>query len=527
MNKIKVDNAIIMAAGLSSRFVPLSLEKPKGLFNVKGEILIERQIKQLKEVGINNITIVVGYKKESFFYLEEKFGVKLVTNSCYNTKNNIETLYLVRHLLKNTYICSSDDYFTTNPFSTYEECSFYSAEHVTEATNEWYMLKDNNNNITKVQRFGVDGDIMLGAVFYDEQFSKAFIPLIEKAHESGLYDNELWEQLFADNINNLPPMKVKVYPKGTIFEFDSLDELRSFDSEYINNTNSKIMTNIAKTMKCSESEIGNFTVMNKGLTNVSFIFEIDKKKYVYRHPGYGTESIISRPHEKQSLEIAKKLNIDPTYIYMNEKEGWKISLYIENTRQPQYDSFEDSKRILQVLRNLHKQNYNVGWAFKPFEEAITLETLTLKNTTIDIPDFKTLKQNVAKCYKKTQDDGVNMCFCHSDTYAPNWMLTKNETILIDWEYAGNADPGCDIGCYIMDAMYSIEESEKFIKEYLQDECNENLIFHYLAYVAIVSYYWFVWALYRESIGRIIGESLHNWYTMAKKYSEYLVDKYSL
>ena len=52
MNSI---NAIIMAAGMSSRFAPLSYEIPKGLLKVKNEVLIERQIKQLQEKGINDI----------------------------------------------------------------------------------------------------------------------------------------------------------------------------------------------------------------------------------------------------------------------------------------------------------------------------------------------------------------------------------------------------------------------------------------------------------------------------------------
>ena len=42
----RVENAIIMAAGFSSRFAPLSYETPKGLLNVRGEIMIERQIRQ-------------------------------------------------------------------------------------------------------------------------------------------------------------------------------------------------------------------------------------------------------------------------------------------------------------------------------------------------------------------------------------------------------------------------------------------------------------------------------------------------
>ena len=62
-----VDNAIILAAGLSSRFAPISYERPKGLLRVRGEVLIERQIEQLKAAGVTDIVVVVGYKKECLF----------------------------------------------------------------------------------------------------------------------------------------------------------------------------------------------------------------------------------------------------------------------------------------------------------------------------------------------------------------------------------------------------------------------------------------------------------------------------
>ena len=69
---MKVDNAVILAAGLGQRFAPLSFEKHKALAIVRGEVLIERQIRQLIEAGIPDIYLVVGYKAEQFDYLQAR-----------------------------------------------------------------------------------------------------------------------------------------------------------------------------------------------------------------------------------------------------------------------------------------------------------------------------------------------------------------------------------------------------------------------------------------------------------------------
>lgn len=451
----KVDNAVIMAAGMSTRFVPLSLEKPKGLLVVKNEVLIERQIEQLQDAGIHDIVIVLGYKKEAFFYLESKFeGVKIIINPEYNTKNNTHTLYLAQKYIKNTYICSSDDYFEENPFEEYVYQSCYAAEHVTERTNEWHMIPESEGNISKVEEVGIEGDVMLRHVYWNREFSAAMIEILNDDHEIGKYDTVLWEQVLTENVKSLPPMEIKVYPSGAIFEFDSLDELRTFDSNYVNHTHSKIMKNIAKTLDYKESAILNFKAIKEGLTNTSFVFEVNGTQYVYRHPGEGTDAIIFRRHEKRALELARSIGDDPTFIYMDDVEGWKISYFVKDIHVPSYESFEDSKRILAVLRNLHEKNLSVDWEFLLWEEACKIENI-LRNEKGGISDreFDWLRGAVEKCYKACDGDGVEICFCHCDTYAPNWMLTDDgKTILIDWEYAGNADPGCDIGAYAMDAV---------------------------------------------------------------------------
>ena len=89
IEKYKVDNAIIMAAGFSARCMPLSSVMPKGLFQVRGEVLIEREIRQLQEAGIEDIIIVVGYMHEKFEYLRDKYGVKLLLNKDFDKYNNM------------------------------------------------------------------------------------------------------------------------------------------------------------------------------------------------------------------------------------------------------------------------------------------------------------------------------------------------------------------------------------------------------------------------------------------------------
>lgn len=525
LENYRVNNAVILAAGASTRFIPLSLEQPKGLFEVKGEKLIERQIEQLQDAGIKNITLVLGYKKEMFYYLEDKYGVKFIFNDSFNIKNNIESLYLAKEELKNTYICVSDSYFVENPFNQFEYNTFYAGYETEECTNEMYVDTDHDGKIIQMEKGLEKGNILLGHSFWKKEFSDSFISIVEENRSSGKYNAFFWEWLVRDNLDCLPAMYYKRYLPGNIFEFDYFDDLRKFDTRYLGHTHSEIIRNIKLIFRCEEEDIRDFRNVSEGMTNTSFIFNIKGVDYIYRHPGDGTESIINRRNEKNSLIEAKKEGIDPTYVYADVNEGWKISVYIPEFREPDYSSFEDSKKILEVLRKLHKADIKAEYGMKPWEDALEMETLLLKNDPNCFAGNVELKKQIETLYKKTIGDGVQKCFCHGDTYKPNWMIRPDgEVILIDWEYSGYSDPGIDVGYYIVDAMYDFQDAEKFIKEYLKDEYDEVKMFHYMAYTAIIAYYWFVWAMYREACGADMGEALDNWRKMAVKYAEYLLTK---
>lgn len=515
----RVDSAVIMAAGASTRFVPLSYDIPKALLRVRGEVLIERQIKQLQEVGIHDITVVTGFKKEALFYLEAKMDVKIIVNPEFLEKNNIETLWLARKYISNTYICSCDQYFLHNPFHLFEYSSFIDVEPVKTERNASFAKIGARQRIVSVERKRGMGMALTGHAFWSSEFSKAFLELIEEHRELGDYDRNFWERLWGDYLEELPVVESNPLSEGEVYDFNSLEELRQFDSEYVNNVDSEIFDNICNVFHCEPKDIVGIRTIKKGLTNTSFVFSVFGNEYVYRHPGVGSNSIINRQHEHTMLKLALKYGLDPSFFEMDEQKGWKISKYIRDIREPDYRNKGDRLRVFEMLKKLHSIPERVDWHFRPYEDALALEAKIKEVGPITMSGYSELQERIRILNAELKTDNVPECLCHCDTYAPNWMFAGGDTYLIDWEYGGMSDPAVDVGYFIVDGEFTLEEAKKLIKEYLGEKYTEQLCRHYIGVAALVSNYWFIWALYKESRGAIMGEALYRWYKMAVVLSE--------
>lgn len=282
----KVDNAVIMAAGTSSRFAPLSYEKPKGLVEVKGEILIERQIRQLREAGIKDIYVVTGYKAENFHYLQEKFGVKIRHNPYYDTRNNNASIKAVEDILSNTYVCSADNYFNQNPFEGEEPGAYYAAVFSNGPTDEWCIKTDQDGFIESITIGGEDTWYMLGHTFWDADFSKKFVTILDKEYDRPETADKLWEDIYLEHTDELH-MRMRKYPADFIFEFDTLDELRTFDKSYVTDTRSAILKRISNEMKVPEAGFYNIKALKDMKTTeaIGFTFEADGKQHTYLYDG--------------------------------------------------------------------------------------------------------------------------------------------------------------------------------------------------------------------------------------------------
>ena len=522
----RVTGAVIMAAGLSSRFAPISYERPKGTLKVRGEILVERQIRQLHEAGITNITLVVGYKKEYFFYLADKYGVDIIVNREYSTRNNNGSLWLVKDRLDNTYVCSSDDYFTTNPFEPYVYKAYYSANYVEGPTDEWCIKTGPADRITGATVGGADAWVMLGHVYFDRVFSATFREILERVYDKPETVSKLWESIYLDHIKSFD-MVIRRYPDGVIHEFDSVDELRSFDPLFMENVDSEVFDHIADTLGCAKSEIRDFYPLKQGITNLSCHFAVGDNEYVYRHPGIGTEKIVDRSAEFKALRVAAELGIDDTFIAGDPKAGWKISRFVRDVRNLDVTRDDELKAAMEMDRALHTSGRTLARSFDFIAEADRYEGLLRQFGPIDVPGYEDLRDKVRRLKAFADADGFEVVPSHNDFFPPNFLVATDGTIsLIDWEYAGMSDVAADFGTMVVCTPEMTRERARAALEfYLGHAPSEAEERHFFAYEVFAGWCWYVWALVKEAEGDDVGEWLYTYYSHATRTLDTLLASY--
>lgn len=522
----KVDNAVILAAGMSSRFAPISYERPKGTLRVRGEILIERQIRQLQEVGITDITVVVGYKKEYFFNLVEKFGVTIVVNPEYMTRNNNGSLWLVLDRLANTYICSSDDYFTTNPFESHVYKAYYSAEYVEGPTNEWCITTGGGGRITGAKVGGADAWTMLGHVYFDRTFSSRFREILRAVYQLPETSGKLWESIYLDHVKELD-MVIRKYPAGVIYEFDSVDELRSFDPKFMENVDSEVFDTISKVLNCPKDDITDFYPLKQGITNLSCHFRVGEEEYVYRHPGVGTSKIVDRLAETEALELAREIGVDKTFLASDPKEGWKISRFIPQCRNLDVTKDEELETAMRMNRELHESGRILARSFDFVEEGLRYESLLKEFGPIEVPGYEELRNKVLRLKAFADADGFELGPSHNDFFPLNFLVSADGRIdLIDWEYAGMSDIAADFGTMVVctDEMDE-ERADTALEFYFGRIPTELERRHFWSYVVFAGWCWYVWALLKEAEGDNVGEVLYVYYRHAADYVSNLLAQY--
>ena len=507
-------NAILLAAGYGMRMIPIQQERPKALLCVRGEKLIERQIRQLQEVGIRNITIVVGFMKEKFDYLIDLFGVKLVVNPLYYRKNNLASLALVRDQIANTYVLPCDLYCAQNPFSTSELYSWYLMSDLPDA--ESGVRINRKKEIVKTARG--EGLSMVGISYLCGEDADRVRANLAAYDRNPRFDDCFWEEALYEK--NKMFVKARQVSAGDIIEINTFEELRAVD-DTSSHLHSDALSLIASCLHCKEAELSEIQVLKKGMTNRSFSFTCRGDKYIMRIPGEGTDSLINRRQEAAVYKAIQGHDLCDSPLYLNPDNGYKITRYLTNSRTGDANNETDLIRMVDKLRDFHSLRLEVDHSFPLFDQIQRYEDLR-ENTPSAYSDYPTTKRAVFSLKEYIDAQEKSFCLTHIDAVPDNFLFVEKEgdtqVQLLDWEYAGMQDPHVDLAMFSIYALYQKDQIDHLLDLYFNHSCSIQTRIKIYCYVSICGLLWSNWCEYKNLLGVEFGQYSLCQYRYAKEYA---------
>lgn len=513
----KPRNAIILAAGFGMRMVPINMETPKALLEVNGETLIERIIQQLHEVGITEIYVVVGFMKERFEFLIDEYGIKLVVNSDYASKNNLHSLAMVKEHISNTYIIPSDVWCDQNPFNQYE---LYS----------WYMVSDlvDNDSSVRVNRKmelvsvseRAAGNTMIGISYLLEEDAAVLRERLGKLSQDHSFDNSFWEEALYEK--DKMSIVARIVHSMDVVEINTYEQLRALDGDS-NQLKSEAISVIAKALGVEMNDVVNIEVLKKGMTNRSFLFTCHGRRYIMRFPGEGTERLINRRQEAAVYDVIGNKNLCDEIFYINPDNGYKITAFLEGSRVCNPDNVDDLKLCMKRLKEFHAMKLTVDHEFDIFGQIEFYESLWDGVPSV-YRDYKKTKENVLSLKNYIDLHAGEKCLTHIDAVPDNFLISDDQIRLIDWEYAGMQDPHVDIAMFCIYAMYNKHQTDRLINIYFENLCPEEIKIKIYCYIAACGLLWSNWCEYKRNLGVEFGEYSLRQYRYAKEYYKFVQEE---
>ena len=511
--------AVILAAGGGMRMVPINTLTPKALLEVKGEKLIERQIRQLNEKGITDISIVVGFLKESFEYLLDQYNVKLIINDCYSMKNNMYSLSIASEKLSNCYIVPCDLWSEFNPFNTEELYSWYM---VTDGTDEHSSVRVNRNKELVNVSAGENGNRMVGIAYINDLDADVLSANIRKLLSDGRHDETFWEEALFNNDRMIVwPCFV---PDDSIKEINTYEQLREIDTDSNHLKNDAIIT-ISEVFGCKETDVKDISVLKKGMTNRSFLFSVRGSKYIMRIPGEGTDKLINRKQESEVYKTIRGLGLCDDPVYFNPETGYKITKYLEGVRVCNSNDENDLKKCMKKLKAFHEMDLKVDHWFDIFEQIEFYESLRAGEPSA-FKDYFETKNKIMSLRELINGLPKRNCLTHIDAVPDNFLFfahdgsTEEQLQLTDWEYSGMQDPHVDIAMFCIYSLYDKNQCDHLIDIYFDGKCDMNTKVKIYCYIASCGLLWSNWCEYKRCLGVEFGEYNISQYRYAKDFFRY-------
>ncbi len=515
-------HAVILAAGPGLRMLPVN-NTPKGLLTVGGEALIERLISQLHRTGINNISVVVGYRKECFAYLAGMFQVDLIENPDWAGGDSLHSLACAAHLLDNCYIINSDVWCGESVFSRSEYSSWYA---VRSYFDEASFLRVNREQELVGAKGEGGGNAMCGIAYLCSDDAAAVRENVLRMDADPAFRRASWEEALLGPDNKTAGY-ANIISNMLVTPVNTYEDLRLLDSE------SKHLENQGMDLICqlfhSKPEgITCIHALSSGMTNRLMHFTCQGKEYLMRIPGEGTEKLINRQREYAiySALAGAGQQIADKVIYLDPRTGYKVTEFWNDSHAADPEDPAQVAACMKHLRLFHEQKLAVDFRFDLREQLDHYETL--REDSMPFADYALTRRHINELLERAAALPHEECLSHIDSVYDNFLFVRHpdgheEVRLIDWEYSGMSDPHLDIAMFCIYAYYDQQQVDRTIDAYFNGDCPDEIRQKIYCYIAIAGLLWTNWCEYKGRMGVKYGAYEMRQYQYAKQFYE-LVSK---
>ncbi len=154
----KIEQAIILVAGMGARLKPLTEKAPKPLTEVNGTSILSNALKNLYAVGVREVTLVTGYMRGTLMQAAEAAnpGLKLkeVYSPDFAETNNMYSLWQAREQLSHDcFLLEGDVFFSSSILPLFydnspdDDKSYWFVDRFSAESNGCMLRTENNGQV--------------------------------------------------------------------------------------------------------------------------------------------------------------------------------------------------------------------------------------------------------------------------------------------------------------------------------------------------------------------------------------------
>lgn len=480
------------------------------------QCLIDRTLSILREIGVEKIVLIVGYRSELFDKYRSEDAIILKAAN-YEFTGSMASLAAASDVIEDDFLLVEGDTFfekkVLEQLGMIEEGNCLVATEESGSGDECY-IESQSGFITKISKdkhriCRFEGEL-LGISRISYETYQAMLAKWRKSNNSYLN----YEHVLMDVTKPLdrPFLFFKNLIWGDVDcpeDFKRLKEvtcrtLRRKEDPFDRENLIQYLNEVFPGEDLSDAEF----IKIGGLSNKNFEVKMSNGHYVLRVPGPGSEGMVVRSNEEFNAMQGCKLGVTPKIRYFNPVSGLKLTDFVENAETlnaATIQRHDNIKQVCMILHTIHDAHIRLKNEFNIFREIEKYDQL-LNNDGLEMYEgWNHIRPKVMALEDRLNQLGIDLQPCHNDTLYENFIKAEDGVLyIIDWEYSGMNDPMADLAALFIEAEFEETNEDYTLEKYFEGNIPANAREKILCYKILWDYLWAQWTVIKEAHGNDYG-----------------------